>query len=346
MRMWTIAAGFAALGMPSFAQDYDFTWLTVGDPGNPPATEDEFPLLGGLEVGAVDYEFRLTQTEVSVGQWFEYVNAYWPYQDENLGRINFTSTWILPRNRDPGPGEDPEYYITLKGAEAFPANMGWYHAARYVNWLHNGKVEEQWAFEDGVYDTSTFGGVDEFGNPTDQPRHHPDARFWIPTMDEWTKGMYWDPNRDGEGEGGYWLMPDSGNENLISAPPEKGGETNAGLDDYLSDPFEAYQLFFPSGQFPGTQSPWGLLDGSGGVKEWNEDRTPDKISDSRVWQGSWFELDQDFFFHEDRLDTISIKPPTSHTPGLRIASLPTSSTTVVLGVAAVFMCGSRRRTYR
>ncbi len=326
----------------SMAQDYDFTWMTIGDPGNPPATEKEFVFLGPLEIGAVDYKYRLSQTEVSVGQWFEYVEAYWPYRTERAGNPDFTGDWIQPRNPNAGPGVDPNYYIVFDGAELFPANMGWYHAARYTNWLHNDKAMEQWAFENGVYDTSTFGGEDEFGNPTDQPRHNPGAKFWIPTMDEWAKGMYWDPNRDGEGKGGYWLMPDSGNEDLISAPLDQGGETNAGLLGYGGDDLQSYLNYYPSGLFPESQSPWGLLDGSGGVSEWHEERTEDLISDSRVWQGSWFEL-QEFFFHEDRIDTISINSPRSSGHGLRLASIPAPSSAVIMGVCGTLALRRRRK---
>ncbi|MCB9844363.1 MAG: SUMF1/EgtB/PvdO family nonheme iron enzyme [Phycisphaeraceae bacterium] len=329
----------AWLPTPCLAQpDYGLDWATIGDPGNPDATSDEFRFLGPQEIGGVDYVYRLTRTEVTVGQWLEYVNAYWPYQDGALDSLSFTSYWIQPLNPDPDPGEDPQYTVVLPGAEAFPANMSWYHAARFANWLHNGKASEQWAFEDGAYDTSTFGGVDGDGNPTDQPRHHPDARFWIPTLDEWTKGMYWDPSRDGPEQGGYWLMPDSGNEPLVAGPPAEGGETNASLGVY-GDYIENLTRYFPAGTYPHSQSPWGLLDGSGGVREWNEDRSPDVFSDSRIWQGSWFDLE--FFDREDRLDTLGIQSPTVPSLGFRLASLPTPATLSALLIMGIIPRRSR-----
>ena len=79
----------------------------------------------------------------------------------------------------------------------------WRTAAKFSNWLHNDKASSIAALQDGAYDTSTF-----TTNPNqtfnDQLTHHPVAKFWIPTLDEWIKAAHYDPNRYGPGEGGYW----------------------------------------------------------------------------------------------------------------------------------------------
>ncbi|MFG0327871.1 MAG: SUMF1/EgtB/PvdO family nonheme iron enzyme [Phycisphaerales bacterium JB037] len=342
------ALSVAVLAAPALAQpvpDYDFDWATIGDPGNRPANAQEAPFLHPpasdlVEIGDVDYEYRMTRTEVTVGQWFEFVDAYWPHNDERIDLSAFTSYWIRPQNPNPGPGEDPQYTLVHPDAASFPADMSWYYAARYVNWLHNDKVNEKWAFETGVYDTSTFGGVDAQGNPTDQHTRNPDAKFWIPSMDEWAKGMYWDPDKHGPGEGGYWLRPDSGDEMLISAPPDMGGETNAGEYFVTLDPDERWQ-YFSVGQYPDVQSPWGLLDGSGGVSEWNEDRSPTPSSDERIWQGSWFLLE--FTYLKDRLDNIAPDRPTSSQHGLRLASAVPAPNTCALSLVCLAFTSSRRK---
>lgn len=66
---------------------YGFDWVTVGAPGNRPATATEAPeffapfSIPDQHVGRVDHEFRITRTEVTVGQWFEFVDAFWPHWD-------------------------------------------------------------------------------------------------------------------------------------------------------------------------------------------------------------------------------------------------------------------------
>jgi hypothetical protein len=61
------AAGACAQTAPP---DYDFSWATIGAPGNRAVTQEEGPRLfppyqpAPLSVGAVNYEYRLTTTEV------------------------------------------------------------------------------------------------------------------------------------------------------------------------------------------------------------------------------------------------------------------------------------------
>lgn len=205
---------------PPAPPDYGFTWSTITHPGNRPANQTEAPILfppfstPALHVGAVNHEYRIATTEVSVADWFEFVQAYQPHYRGSPADNTFTSFWI-DYNSSSGT------YFIQDGAANRPAGMAWRLAARYVNWLHNDKRLDQAAFETGVYDTSTF-----FTNPdgtfTDQRQHSPGARFWIPTLDEWTKAVYYDPDRYGEGQEGYWLYPNGTNTELISGDPENG----------------------------------------------------------------------------------------------------------------------------
>src|SRR5690606_16629073 len=138
------------------------------------------------------YEYRMAMTEVTVGQWFELVQAYAQFHDfgglappafTGFG-ISYSFAGLFIR-----PGISPNR----------PADMSWEYAARYCNWLHNGKVNEAWAFESGVYDTSTFTFNDD-GRPNHQFHRSPGARYWIPSLDEWTKAAYHDPTRYGHGQ--------------------------------------------------------------------------------------------------------------------------------------------------
>lgn len=120
----------------------------------------------------------------------------------------------------------------IPGLEHLPIEPSWEMAARYSNWLHNGKVNAAWAFENGAYDTSTF-VVNPDGSTQHQLQHNPDARFWIPTYDELMKATYYDPNRYGPGQEGYWTYPNKRTVQNIPGPPGVG-TTNATLwPDYL-----------------------------------------------------------------------------------------------------------------
>ncbi|MCL4220962.1 MAG: SUMF1/EgtB/PvdO family nonheme iron enzyme [Phycisphaerales bacterium] len=236
--------------MPSCGHDFG----VIGDPGNRPVDIEEgrrfFPPYApeGFSVRRVDYRYRMARTEVTVGQWLEFVNAYAPYYDEPVSSLAFAGDWIVYA----GNGT----YRAIEGGANFATNMAWRFAALYSNWLHNGKSLEQAAFENGAYDTSTF-GQDANGYYTDQQTHNPQALFWIPTLDEWTKATHWDPTKN-NGEGGYWRYPTSSDTAPIIGPPGFG-QTNAGSG-----------ATYDVGAYTDGMSPWGLFDGSGGESEWLE----------------------------------------------------------------------------
>lgn len=294
----------------------DFDWVVVGEPGNRAANEEEAPQffppwwVPGLRLGAVDYPYRIMRTEVTVEQYFEFVNAYWPYFDGHVWDSELTGSFIFPLNPDPGPGEDPEYIVVSPHFWDVAANMSWRSAARYCNWLHNGKVSEAWAFESGVYDTSTW-GFDRDGNPTDQVGHSPGARVWIATADEWIKASYYDPDRYGAGKGGYWLYPDGGDGALQPGWWwEDGAETNAGVDFIVDNP----SRYAPVGMYPHVTSPWGLLDVSGCDSEWLEDLFSNGY---RGRKGSWQAVDP---YSWDRLDDLLTVSPDSTASSVRLVA--------------------------
>jgi len=316
----------SALAIPALAgptPDYGHDFVTIGDPGNRWVSEEEGPMFyppftgGGVRVGQVNYRYRMARTEVTVGQWLNFVNSYAPYYDGPQNALQFTSQWIV---YDQGQGQ----YRAIAGSENYAADMGWRFAARYCNWLHNDKGLDQASFENGAYDASTFTDNAD-GSFNDQQQHHPDARFWIPTLDEWTKGMHWDPAMNG-GEGGYWRYPHSSNLAPQVGPPGEG-DTNAGT-----------AVFYDVGSYPHAMSPWGLLDGSGGQNEWLE---TDSAAILRLVRGSAWNLPSFF----DQLDYLS-GDFVSGLNGLRLASVvPSPAVYLPLLVAYPFTRPQRKETH-
>ncbi len=261
------AAGIAAvmLGQPEGSNRViprvEIDWVGVSDPGNPHADPKTLGLgftPYGIVVGDVAYEFEISTVPITVEQWFQFLEAYWPYHDGFMRASCLTGFWIVADNRDAEPGEDPEYRI-IEGAEQFPVSVCFSLVARYCNWLHNDQNGEAWAFEDGVYDMSTFTQNDD-GTYNNQGPHHPDARVWIPTLNEWIKAAYWDPDRYGPEKGGYWRYPYMSEEPPVPGlPEEEGAQTNGGL-----------VIPLPVGSYPWAMSAWGVLDLSGGEIEHTE----------------------------------------------------------------------------
>ena len=82
---------------------------------------------------------------------------------------------------------------------------------------------------------------------------------------------FWDPNRHGAGQGGFWQYVNGSDRPPVPGfPDEPGAETSAGIPITRIDlPYTALGDI-PVGAYPQSQSPWGLLDTSGGVEEWTE----------------------------------------------------------------------------
>jgi hypothetical protein len=329
-----LVATHSALARGGDVPDYDFDWVTIGDPGN---AAYQSPSPGGSNDGrgSVEYVYRMSRTEVTSGQWMEFLNAVGATNGFGVPH----SSGIVESVLKPGT-------FSLNPAIADAANVpvigiSWRAAAYYVNWLHNDKGSNPEDIRAGVYDVSTFGQNPD-GTFTDQLTHDPDARFWIPTLDEWMKAAFYDPNRFGSGQRGWWNYCNSSDVAPIPGLPGVG-ETSRGLDDPNID-----EWLIPLGSYPQTQSPWGLLDVSGGAAEWLEDFNPvhNPGPRDRLYSTSLSGPSGPFGFLSDRVNGFigSAHPTTTSAgTGLRIASVPAPPITFALMLGAILAQRSARR---
>ena len=247
--------------------DYDFQFSTVGATNNPAYAG---PDLTGVDLligrGSVPYEYRVSKLEVTTAQWLEFENTF-TAQKTLPPFLRFGGPTYWGAEVDPsysGPGF--KYKLrNVASAATFPVGgISWREAALYCNWLHNGKQASNQSLMDGAYDVSTFG--DQGFNFTDALTHRPDAKYWIPTIDEAMKAAHYDPNRYGAGQGGWWLNKNKSDDPGVPGPPGTGS-TSGGWEDPNS---QRGEWDIPLGSYPQSLSPWGLLDTSGGAKEWTE----------------------------------------------------------------------------
>jgi formylglycine-generating enzyme required for sulfatase activity len=253
--------------------------VTIGAPGNPAYSgPDVNQTVTGR--GSVPYEYRLGRTEVTTAQWMEFYESFY-------GRAPHLTSPVRWGAVDRGSGQSPRFALnsSIPDAGLLPVSgPSWRTAAMFCNWLHNDKRTDLSAVMNGAYDVSTFGYTGPSGNIfTDQAAHNPDARYWIPTIDEWIKGGFYDPNHGGAGVGGWWWNTPAGtNVPLIHGPPGMG-QANSAFS--LPDGGE-YRI--PLGSYSTVQSPWGLLDMAGATSEFTETiRNNDGILYRRVMNSRW-----------------------------------------------------------
>ncbi|MGP1309696.1 MAG: SUMF1/EgtB/PvdO family nonheme iron enzyme [Phycisphaerales bacterium] len=262
----------------AITQRFGLDFVTVGAPGNRSwlPSERNLPNFSSPnhidDRGRVDYAYRVMRTEVVQDQYVEYVRAFRPL---------WLSMASLPGRVETGSPVDRSFtgsgISILGGFDVNPAynnsavTISWRNAARYANWLHNGAPlagtpeAADWAtYMTGAYTfTEQSFTENSLGTPVTR---NADARFWLPSLDEYLKAGYYDPNRYEEGapggEEGYWRYPDTGNEPPVFGAPGEG-EWGYGEDDTFAERLAV-------GRYPDTQSPWGLLDVVGTAREFVE----------------------------------------------------------------------------
>jgi formylglycine-generating enzyme required for sulfatase activity len=258
--------------------------VEIGDAGNLPDQNG---------YGAVAYPFSIGRTEVTVSQYANFLNAvarFIPPDDLNYAHIE--SLW----NRDMRGGKSKagpqierieqskgvySYQVFDGASDQAIANVSWFQAARFTNWLHNGMPSSTAPTLDPGTETGAYllnGQLSGIFN------RELGAKFWIPTEDEWYKAAYYDPTKEGQP---YWRYPTSSDTLPALDRSNISEATNAA--NYNAITFDELKLL-DVGSFPQSKSYYGTLDQAGGLWEWNDSITLNAagIANSRgVRGGSW-----------------------------------------------------------
>lgn len=328
-----LLAGLGLATSAAGAQTYEIDWVTIGDVGNPAYQGSDGNLID--DRGSVGYEYRIGRYEITTGQWMEFVNTF-STQSDDMALFGEPSVWGATIDWSyGGPGFRWKLNGSLDNPEMVPVHgLSWRMAAMYANWMHNDRSSDLSAIENGAYDTSTF-TTNNDGTFNDQLTRNPDARFWIPSLDEWVKAAHYDPNKNGAGQGGWWDYPDGSDDPLYPGFPGEG-ETSATLD------WDG--AYLPLGSYADVQSPWGLFDLSGGTMEWTEEATSDRRL--RWLDGAPVFYPEDFLLI-DRIDQMADGVPGSQAPvhGFRVAgAIPAPSAAAYLVMAGGLALTRRRRS--
>lgn len=318
--------------------EYGIEFSTVRTAGITPFVAPDrtpsWPVNGrGVPVGG---DFRIARTEITTGQWIEFVNTF-STQSAAMANFAWPQYWsAVPDPSYTGPGRRWQVNSAIEnGVDAPVFGMSWREAAMFCNWLHNDRGTSISSIENGVYDISTFGraGPGQNDGFTDQVRRSPGARFWIPDLDEWMAAAFYDPNASRFRNSHYGSDVDP----VSGRPGEPGAQTNvdiagATIAEYISIPVWAY----------GTQSPWGLLNTSGILGEYFEDAAGiDPESGAifgRLFYASTWNRDDIL-----RVGVSSVWPTGGDFQGLRIAAIIPNPSTAGIFLLAWFGLHRRRR---
>jgi formylglycine-generating enzyme required for sulfatase activity len=327
--VWLLGALGLAL-CPAWAVNIET--VSVGNPGNAPDTRYATP-----GYGAVSYTYSMGKYEVTAGQYTEFLNAVAGDDAFGLYSTYMPGSYGCNIQRS-GSAGNYTYSVPADWTNRPVSLVSWGSAARFANWLTNGQptgAENLSTTEDGSYHLNGATTDAELMSVT----RRADAKWVIPSEDEWYKAAYYDPDK--VGGAGYWnfaTRSDTTPSNVLSAT----GENNANFRD-LSVP--SYTIGAPYyrtevGAFAGSPSACGTFDQAGNVDEWTEGlffTTP-----SRVLRGGSWELSSNHLHAGTRGNSY----PTilAGSTGFRLAYVPEPNTIGLLVVGGLVIL--RRRTAR
>ncbi len=303
----------------------------------------EFPHQN-YDTGSVGYTYAMGTYEITAGEYTEFLNAVADSDPYGLYDQRMDVQWDIAQH--------PNWFWTGKGANILRSGSpgsytysvadDWAHrpvnyvdygdAARYCNWLHNGKptgVQDATTTEDGSYDMSAthpyYGPHGEqlpehvsaefyaFNDSLAGLTRRPGATYVIPHADEWYKAAH--HKNDGV-TANYWLYPTSSDtppsNDLVD--PDPGNNATFNCHRQLPDGSREHSTTLDGpyyrtevGAHENTTSPYGAFDMGGNVFELTSEAIVYEMRDGTVQRwvyvrgGSW---DMDSTYRPLRCDSM------------------------------------------
>lgn len=304
--------------------------VPVGNAGNPgePCGGNGYPV---AICGGVPYSYSVGKFEVTSGQYVQFLNAV--AADDSYGLYSLGMSDPDPYNyigviRSGSPG-NYAYSVAPDWANRPVAWVSWGDAARFANWLTNGQptgAQDLTTTEDGSYFLNGATTTAALMAVT----RNPDARYVIPTEDEWYKAAY--HMNDGPTDH-YWDYPTRSNTQPLNyvGNPDPGNNANF----YLTGIYTLGPPYWrtPVGAFTNSFSPYGTFDQGGNVDEWTE--TP-LTATTRVNRGG--DWSSPAFIMTPDARTAGLPGASSSSSGLRIALVPEPASCLLLALAGLLVC--------
>ncbi|MEM9420687.1 MAG: SUMF1/EgtB/PvdO family nonheme iron enzyme [Planctomycetota bacterium] len=271
-----ITAGVLLVGHTA-ATAADIATVHVGNAGNLGFGTEGF--------GGVDYEYRIGKYEVTNAQYAEFLNGVDPTGTNGFDLYNTQmQTHVnggITRNLSDADGA--KYSVKSDYGQKPVVFVSWYDSLRFANWLHNGQGTGD--TETGAY--TLLGGTVIPSDPTSITRNS-GAKWALASENEWYKAAY----HKNDGETGNYFRYSNGSDQTSysdqpgdSDAPDPTRAANVYRQDFTNNGYDdGYAVTgdtgFPElagingltdvGSYTQTTTPYGAMDMTGNVIEWNE----------------------------------------------------------------------------
>ncbi|NBV50163.1 hypothetical protein EBR78_02950 [bacterium] len=253
----------------------DSQFAHVGDEGNVGDTVESYepnnPSSSRISgFGAVSYPFYIAKNLVTLEDYAEFLNSVAEEDPHQLYHSDLATDTQAGGITRTGTSGSYRYQVPVGKSKRPVTYVSWLSAARYVNWLHNGKpvgVAGASTTEAGVYNLSSSTAYAEY------PRSS-EALYFIPNENEWYKAAYY---KGGSTDAGYWKFATQSD--TLPTAASSNGTNRANFDSVASGTTDV-------GLFSSSASAYGTFDQAGNVWQWLEGEGPLSSQKGRRG-GSW-----------------------------------------------------------
>ena len=307
-------------------------WVPVGNLGNAP---------DDTGYGAVAYTFNMGKFEVTAGQYTAFLNAAAKTDTYGLYSTSMWSDAYGCKIQRSGTSGSYSYSVASDWANRPVNYVSWGDAARFANWLTNGQLTGAQGL------TTTENGSYYLNGATTNAAlmavtRKTDARYVIPTEDEWYKAAY--HKNDGV-TGNYFDYPtgsDTAPGQDMSEATNSGNNANFYTSPYALPIDSGTYYSTVAGEFQLSDSPYGTFDQGGNLFEWNEAIPYAGYRGHRggaFWTGGSHSTD---YLNVDDWQSAPAADG-SNSWGFRVAYVPEPATLSLLALAGLGMLARRRR---
>lgn len=248
----------------------NYELVTVGNPGNAADTTG---------FGAVNYTYKIGKYHVTIKQYTDFLNAVAKIDTYSLYNSNMTTD--LNSAGISRSGTSGNYTYSVMNNSGVSANrpityVTWFNAARFANWMSNGKPtgsQTSTTTENGTYPLNgAINGVAPAKNSVN-PNTGSAPTYYIPLENEWYKAAYYNAAMNT-----YYLYATQSNTlpgNVIGSQPNQANyfiATGNGFSITQSLFFDPYALNYLTdvGSYTGSPSYYGTFDQNGNADQWND----------------------------------------------------------------------------
>lgn len=249
----------------------NYELVTIGNPGN---LND---VVTGY--GSVNYIYKIGKYLVTIGQYTEFLNSIAVTDTYSLYVSNMGSDLNIAGIKQEGSSGHYTYSVVKNDGNS--ANrpityVDWFSAARFANWMANGKPtgsQNSTTTENGAYALNGIISGNSVPKNAINPNTGSPPTFYIPTENEWYKAAYYNPTLSNN-TGGYHIYATNSDitpGNIVGSEPNNVNYFTGVFSINRSRTYVTTQNYLTDvGAFSNSGSYYGTFDQDGNASEWND----------------------------------------------------------------------------